>query len=80
MPVLPTTAYSQAEDALTLARALVNDSAGVVFTDALLMPLLNSAYRGAAARAGGERRKRAGGAAGYRAGPERIDGNHEHGN
>jgi hypothetical protein len=45
MPVLPTTAYSQAEDALTLARALVNDSAGVVFTDALLMPLLNSAYR-----------------------------------
>ena len=45
MPVLPTTAYSQAEDALTLARALVNDSAGVVFTDTLLMPLLNSAYR-----------------------------------
>jgi len=30
MPVLPTTAYSQAEDALTLARALMNDSAGVV--------------------------------------------------
>jgi len=46
MPVVPTTAYSQAEDALNLARALVNDSAGVVFTDALLMPLLNSAYRG----------------------------------
>lgn len=45
MPVLPTTAYSQAEDALTLARALVNDSAGVVFTDTLLMPLLNSAHR-----------------------------------
>ncbi len=45
MPVLPTTAYSQAEDALTLARALVNDSAGVVFTDALLTPLLNSPYR-----------------------------------
>lgn len=45
MPVLPTTAYSQAEDALTLTRALVNDSAGVVFTDALPMPLLNSAYR-----------------------------------
>jgi hypothetical protein len=40
-----TTAYSQAENALTLARALVNDSAGVVFTDTLLMPLLNSAYR-----------------------------------
>ena len=46
MPVLPTTAYSQAEDALNLARALLNDSAGVVFTDTLLMPLLNSAYRG----------------------------------
>jgi hypothetical protein len=45
MPVLPTTAYSQAEDALTLARALVNDSAGVVLTDTLLMPLLNSAHR-----------------------------------
>jgi hypothetical protein len=46
MPVVPTTAYSQAEDALSLARALVNDSAGVVFTDTLLMPLLNSVYRG----------------------------------
>ncbi|MDE3117077.1 MAG: hypothetical protein KGL26_15860 [Pseudomonadota bacterium] len=46
MPVVPTTAYSQAEEALNLARALVNDSAGAVFTDALLMPLLNSAYRG----------------------------------
>jgi hypothetical protein len=44
--VLPTTEYSQAEDALTLARALVNDSAGAVFTDSLLMPLLNSGYRG----------------------------------
>jgi hypothetical protein len=46
MPVVPTTAYAQAEDALTLARALVNDTAASVFTDALLMPLLNSAYRG----------------------------------
>jgi hypothetical protein len=46
MPVLPTTAYSQAEDALTLARALVNDTSGAVFTDTVLMPLLNSAYRG----------------------------------
>jgi hypothetical protein len=46
MLVLPTTAYSQAEDALTLARALVNDTSGAVFTDTLLMPLLNSAYRG----------------------------------
>ena len=46
MPVVPTTAYSQAEDALTLARALLNDTAGAVFTDTLLMPFLNSAYRG----------------------------------
>ena len=46
MPVVPTTTYSQAEEALTLARALMNDSSGAVFTDALLMPLLNSAYRG----------------------------------
>jgi hypothetical protein len=46
MPVVPTTAYSQAEDALNLVRALLNDSAGAVFTDTLLMPLLNSAYRG----------------------------------
>jgi hypothetical protein len=46
MPVVPSTAYSQAEDALNLVRALVNDSAGVVFTDTLLMPFLNSAYRG----------------------------------
>src|SRR5271154_3433178 len=46
MPVVPTSAYAPAEDALTLARALVNDSAAAVFTDTLLMPLLNSAYRG----------------------------------
>lgn len=46
MPVVPTTGYSQAEDALSLARALLNDTAGAVFTDTLLMPLLNSAYRG----------------------------------
>jgi hypothetical protein len=35
MPVVPTTAYSQAEEALTLARALMNDSSGAVFTDVL---------------------------------------------
>jgi hypothetical protein len=46
MPVVTTSAYAEAEDALTLARALLNDSAGAVFTDTLLMPLLNSAYRG----------------------------------
>jgi hypothetical protein len=46
MPVLSSTAYGQAEDALNLTRALVNDSAGTVFNDTTLMPLLNSAYRG----------------------------------
>jgi hypothetical protein len=45
MPVVPTSAYAQAEDALNLARSLVNDASGVVFTDTVLMPLLNSAYR-----------------------------------
>ena len=46
MPVVPTTAYTQASDALNLARALLNDSAGAVFADTVLLPLLNSAYRG----------------------------------
>lgn len=45
MPVIATSAYAQAEDALNLARSLVNDASGVVFTDTVLMPLLNSAYR-----------------------------------
>lgn len=46
MPVVPTSAYAEAEDALNLARSLLNDSAGSVFSDSLLMPFLNSAYRG----------------------------------
>lgn len=45
MPVVSTTAYDQAEDALNLARSLANDAAGSVFVDAVLMPFLNSAYR-----------------------------------
>lgn len=45
MPVVSTTAYDQAEDALNLARSLANDASGVVFSDAVLMPFLNSAYR-----------------------------------
>lgn len=45
MPVLSTTAYDQAQIALNLTRALVNDAAGSVFNNATLMPLLNSAYR-----------------------------------
>jgi hypothetical protein len=46
MPVVTTSAYAQAEDALNLSRALMNDTAAAVFTDSLLMPFLNSAYRG----------------------------------
>lgn len=45
MPVVSTTAYDQAEDVLTLARSLLNDAAGAVFSDAVLLPFLNSAYR-----------------------------------
>ena len=45
MPVVSTTAYDQAEDVLTLARSLLNDAAGAVFSDAVLFPFLNSAYR-----------------------------------
>jgi len=45
MPVVSTTAYDQAEDALDLARSLANDAAGAVFSDAVLLPFLNSAYR-----------------------------------
>jgi hypothetical protein len=44
MPVVETSAYAQAEDALNLTRSLMNDAAGVVFTDAVLLPFLNSAY------------------------------------
>jgi hypothetical protein len=43
----------------------VNDSAGVVFTDTLLMPLLNSAYRALQRELAENGVERAGGAAGY---------------
>jgi hypothetical protein len=46
MPVQPTRACSQAEHALTLARALVNGTSGAVFTNTLLLPLLDSVHRG----------------------------------
>ena len=66
MPVVPTTGYAQAEDALNLARALVNDASGAVFNDTLLMPLLNSAYRGLQRELAENRRQRACRAAGHR--------------
>jgi len=45
MPVVSTTAYDQAEDVFSLARSLLNDASGAVFSDAVLFPFLNSAYR-----------------------------------
>jgi hypothetical protein len=45
MPVIASSAYGQASDALGLARSLMNDAGGVVFSDAVLLPFLNSAYR-----------------------------------
>jgi hypothetical protein len=45
MQVIASATYGQAEDALNLARSLMNDASGVVFSDEVLMPLLNSAYR-----------------------------------
>ncbi len=45
MPVVGSSAYNTAGQVTTLVRALLNDSAGNLFTDGLLLPYLNSAYR-----------------------------------
>jgi hypothetical protein len=45
MPIVGSTAYNTAGQITTLVRALLNDSAGNLFTDGLLMPYVNSAYR-----------------------------------
>ncbi len=45
MPVVGSTAYNTAGQITALVRSLLNDSAGNLFTDALLLPYLNSAYR-----------------------------------
>jgi hypothetical protein len=45
MPVVATTRYGTAGQALALARALLNDPAGALWSDAVLLPLLNAAYR-----------------------------------
>jgi len=45
MPVVGSSAYNAAEQILTLVRSLLNDSAGNLFTDAVLLPYINSAYR-----------------------------------
>ena len=45
MPVVGTTAYNTAGQITALVRSLLNDAAGNLFTDAVLLPYVNSAYR-----------------------------------
>lgn len=45
MPVVATTRYGTAGDVLDLARSMMNDPNAVLWTDAMLFPLLNAAYR-----------------------------------
>ena len=45
MPVVGTTAYNTAGQITALIRSLLNDAAGNLFTDAVLLPYVNSAYR-----------------------------------
>ncbi|HXR09423.1 MAG TPA: hypothetical protein VN792_01540, partial [Candidatus Acidoferrales bacterium] len=45
MPVLGTSAYNTAGQITSLVRSLLNDAAGNLFTDTLLIPYANAAYR-----------------------------------
>lgn len=45
MPVVGSSAYNTAGQITALVRSLLNDSQGNLFTDSLLLPYLNSAYR-----------------------------------
>jgi hypothetical protein len=45
MPVVGAIPYSQGTDITTLVRALCNDQQGQLFTDQILLPYVNSAYR-----------------------------------
>ncbi len=45
MPLIQTTAYNSAGQITLLMRSLLNDAAGNTFTDAVLLPYANSAYR-----------------------------------
>src|SRR5579863_5582701 len=45
MPVVGTTAYNTAGQITSLVRSLLNDAAGNLFTDSVLLPYVNSAYR-----------------------------------
>src|SRR5262245_27459113 len=45
MPVVGTTAYNTAGQITSLVRSLLNDAAGNLFTDSVLLPYVNAAYR-----------------------------------
>ena len=45
MPVVGTSAYNTAGQITSLVRSLLNDAAGNLFTDAVLLPYANAAYR-----------------------------------
>lgn len=45
MPVVASSAYNTAGQITCLVRSLLNDAAGNLFTDAVLLPYANSAYR-----------------------------------
>ena len=45
MPVVGSSAYNSAGQITSLVRSLLNDSQGNLFTDAVLLPYANSAYR-----------------------------------
>ena len=45
MPVVGTSAYNTAGQITSLVRSLLNDAAGNLFTDGVLLPYANSAYR-----------------------------------
>lgn len=45
MPILGSTAYNTAGQVTSLVRSLLNDAAGNLFTDTVLIPYANSAYR-----------------------------------
>ncbi len=45
MPVVGSSAYNTAGQITSLVRSLLNDAAGNLFTDTLVIPYLNSAYR-----------------------------------
>src|SRR5580692_7224140 len=45
MPVVGTSAYNTAGQITSLVRSLLNDAAGNLFTDGVLLPYTNAAYR-----------------------------------